>query len=141
MSHNIAIATTDAQLKACYPVMAQLRPHVTPEEFVPLVRHLAAVAGLAIVYLDDGGVRAVAGIRISEWLALGKYLEIEDLVTTDDARSHGYGGALFDWIIEHARANGCRHVRLVSHVRRVDAHRFYIRKGMTLEGNYFSIDV
>ena len=140
MPHRITIATTDAELEACHPVMAQLRPHVTREEFVPLVRHLGDVAGLAIAYLDDDGIRAVAGIRISEWLAGGKYLEIEDLVTADGERSHGYGGALFDWIIEHARANGCRQVRLVSHVRRVDAHRFYIRKGMTLEGNYFSID-
>jgi len=140
VAHRIAIATTDAELAACYPVMAQLRPHVTCDDFVPLVRHLGTVAGLAMAYLDDDGVRAVAGLRISEWLAGGKYLEIEDLVTADGERSRGYGSALFDWIIDHARTNGCRQVRLVSHVRRVDAHRFYIRKGMTLEGNYFSID-
>jgi hypothetical protein len=30
---------------------------------------------------------------------------------------------------------------LVSNVRRADAHRFYLRKGMTKEAYYFSIDV
>jgi hypothetical protein len=31
--------------------------------------------------LDDDGIKAVAGYRVSEWLHAGKYLEIEDLVT------------------------------------------------------------
>ena len=138
---RIVIAQTNDELAACYPVMAELRPHITAAEFVPLVRRLEAIAGLAIVYLDDDGVRAVAGIRISEWLAGGKYLEIEDLVAGDGDRSKGYGGALFDWVVEHARTHGCRQVRLVSHVRRVDAHRFYVTKGMTAEGHYFSMNV
>lgn len=46
---------------------------------------------------------------------------------------------MFDWLVAHARKNGCAHVRLVSRVTRVDAHRFYVRKGMTLEAHYFSM--
>jgi hypothetical protein len=40
-----------------------------------------------------------------------------------------------------AQRAGCRQVRLVSNVKRVDAHRFYARKGMTHEAHYFSINV
>jgi hypothetical protein len=40
-----------------------------------------------------------------------------------------------------AAESGCRQVRLVSNIRRVDAHRFYERKGMSKEAYYFSIDV
>jgi hypothetical protein len=36
---------------------------------------------------------------------------------------------------------GCRQVRLVSGVKRADAHRFYLRKGMIIEAHYFSIDL
>jgi hypothetical protein len=32
-------------------------------------------------------------------------------------------------------------VRLVSRVSRLDAHRFYLRKGMSLEAHYFSMNV
>ena len=105
------------------------------------VQELAASTGLTLAYLDDGGIKAVAGYRISDWLAGGRYLEIEDLVTADGERSRGYGGILFDWVADLAGRSGCLQVRLLSHVRRVDAHRFYLRKGMTQEALYFSLNV
>jgi GNAT superfamily N-acetyltransferase len=138
--HKIAIAGTPAEIDACFPVMTQLRPKIPREAFVGRVQELAAATGLTLAYLDDGGIKAVAGYRISDWLAGGRYLEIEDLVTADGERSRGYGGILFDWVVDLAKRNGCLQVRLVSHVRRVDAHRFYQRKGMTLEACYFSMN-
>ena len=141
MPVTIAFATTDPEIRACHPVMAELRPHLAPEEFVPTVRRLVAEQGYQLAYLADEGVKAVAGIRVGEWLPLGKYLEIEDLVTAEDARSRGYGGWLFDWLAAYAAEQGCRHVKLVSAVRRTDAHRFYERKGMEHTAKFFSLDL
>jgi len=121
--------------------MSQLRPKIRREDFVARVLQLSAATGLCLAYLDDGGIKAVAGYRISDWLAGGRYLEIEDLVTADGERSKGYGGLLFDWIMDLAAREGCLQVRLVSNVRRVDAHRFYLRKGMSQEAYYFSKNV
>lgn len=141
MSIRITVARSEREISECYPVMAELRPHIRPDEFLPLVKRLADVAGFKLAYLDDGEIKAVAGFRISEWLAGGKYLEIEDLVSKSGERSKGYGGRLFDWLVEHARENNCSQVRLVSRVSRLDAHRFYLRKGMSLEAHYFSLDI
>jgi GNAT superfamily N-acetyltransferase len=74
-------------------------------------------------------------------LAGGKYLEIEDLVANSKQRSKGYGGELFDWLVQHAKENNCLQLRLVSRVSRPDAHRFYLRKGMSLEAYYFSMNL
>jgi len=123
----------------CYPVMAELRPHIAPDEFLPMVKRLTEIAGFQLAYVTDGEIKAVAGFRISEWLAGGKYLEIEDLVAKSGERSKGYGGQLFDWLVEHAQASNCQQVRLVSRVSRAAAHRFYLRKGMKLEAHYFSL--
>jgi len=138
---RIAIAESDADIEACYPVISQLRPKIPADRFLARVRELAAATGLTLAYLDDGGIKAVAGYRISDWLAGGRYLEIEDLVTADSERSRGHGGALFDWLVATAARERCLQVRLVSNVRRVDAHRFYLRKGMAQEAHYFSMDV
>ncbi len=93
-----------------------------------------------LAYLKDNGeVKAVAGIRISEWLHGGKYLEIDDLVSKSGVRSKGYGGKLFDWVVEFARAEGCNHLRLLSGVQRFDAHRFYLLKRMNIEAHYFTM--
>lgn len=139
MSNRITLAETEQEIAACYPVMAELRPHLRAEEFVPTVKRLAGAAGYRLAYLDDGGVRAVAGFRISEWLAGGKYLDIDDLVAAAGERSKGYGGELFDWLVRHAREHECAHVRLVSRVTRHDAHRFYLNKRMVIEAYYFSL--
>lgn len=141
MNTRIIVAQSDQQILDCYSVMAELRPHIQPDEFVPVVKRLAEIAGLKLACLNDCEIKAVAGFRISEWLAGGKYLEIEDLVAKSSERSKGYGGELFDWLVEHARENNCAQVRLVSRVTRLDAHRFYLRKGMNLEAHYFSMDL
>lgn len=138
---RIAVADSSADIARCFPVMSQLRPRIAEAEFVALVERLSRLACLRIAYLDDDGIKAVAGYRISEWLAGGRYLEIEDLVTAEGARSKGHGGKLFDWLAAVAAENDCRQIRLVSNVKRVDAHRFYLRKGMTLEAHYFSMNV
>ena len=140
-SVTIALATSGPEIAACYPVMAELRPHLTAADFVPRILHLMNTTGFELAYLDDGGIKAVAGFRVSEWLHTGKYLEIEDLVATSSARSKGYGGQLFDWLLAQAESRSCRQLRLVSGVKRTDAHRFYLRKGMSIEAHYFSMNV
>lgn len=118
--------------------MAELRPHLTLDAFVAQVERQRA-AGFALVAVFDPDVKAVAGIRIGEWLASGRCLEIEDLATREGDRSLGHGGALFDWIVDHAREQGCKELKLVSHVTRFAAHRFYLRKGMSILAHFFSL--
>ncbi len=135
----IAVAKTDDEIQNCYAVMAELRPHIKPDEFLPQVKRQAEHSGYELAYLADGEVKAVGGFRISEWLSGGRYLEIEDLVAKSGERSKGYGGELFDWLVEHARENNCNQVKLVSHVKRFGAHRFYLQKRMDIQAHYFSL--
>lgn len=136
---NIRIAETDEEIIKCFPVMAELRPHFHSEnEFLAQVKRQMSAANFRLVYLEEKEVKSVGSYRIAEWLAGGKYLEIEDLISKPDERSKGFGGKLFDWLIEFAKGENCSQVRLVSHVKRFDAHRFYLKKGMIIEAHYFS---
>jgi GNAT superfamily N-acetyltransferase len=137
----ITIAETDTEIQDCYAVMSELRPHISANEFLPRVKYLSVNTGFRLVYLKDEEIKAVGGFRISEWLSGGKYLEIEDLATKDGERSKGYGGEIFDWLVNYAKENGCDQIRLVSHVKRFAAHRFYLRKGMIIEAHYFSMSL
>jgi GNAT superfamily N-acetyltransferase len=138
----IAIAHTDEEIESCYDVMSQLRPHIERKDFVARVRRQMDSFDYKLAYLRDAGViKAVAGIRISEWLHGGKYLEIDDLVAKEGERSNGYGGQLFDWAVEMAKSENCAHLRLLSGVQRFDAHRFYLRKRMNIEAHYFTIPI
>ena len=137
--NKIKIAETDDEIQNCYAVMAELRPQFQRGDFLRQVKRQMAKAEFRLVYLNDNGIKAVGSYRIGEWLAGGKYLEIEDLVSKSGERSKGNGGELFDWIINFARKENCVQIKLVSHVKRFGAHRFYLNKKMIIEAHYFSL--
>ena len=142
MDTEISLAETREAIAATWPVMHQLRPHLDAEAYLAQVLRLQAEQDFKLARMVAGGkVVAVAGLRFGEWLHGGRYLEIEDFVADEESRSQGYGGELFDWIAALARDGGCRHLRLLSGVQRESAHRFYRRKGMSLEAYYFSLDL
>lgn len=132
-------AVTAEQIRACYSVMAQLRPHLTEETFVAQVKRQIE-NGYHLVYCHDGeNVVAVAGYRFSEFLAWGKVLYIDDLVTDAEARKSGYGSALLKWVLEQAKESKCDQVHLDSGPQRHDAHRLYMNHGFKIIGHHFSL--
>ena len=137
---GVKLAQTDAEILRCYPVMAQLRPHVTAEEFVNRVRAQQA-QGYRLAYLpaeDPGEAVAVAGFRVMEMLATGRTLYVDDLVTDEAQRSRGHGKAMLDWLQAHARDAGCATFSLDSGTQRREAHAFYFREGMRVTSFHFA---
>jgi GNAT superfamily N-acetyltransferase len=139
---RIAIADTVEDIRRCYPVMRELRIHITDEaNFVERVQRQQK-RGYCLAFLEsEGEVRAAAGYRFLESLFSGKNLYVDDLVTRDSDRSRGFGGELLDWLMEHARKNGCESLELDSGVQRFDAHRFYFTKRMSISSYHFRIKV
>ena len=138
---DIAFLDDDTAIDRSFELMSVLRPPLAREDYLATVRRLMDTTGYRLVALEEDGLRALAGIRIGEWLHSGRYLEVEDLVTAPAERSRGHGRTLLAWIAEHARAQGCRQLRLVSGVQRANAHRFYAREGLAWEAKYFSLDL
>jgi len=135
---QIFIAQTDNEITACYSVMAELRPHIKTEEFLVRVRR-QETDGYQIACAVNEDVKAVAGFRISENLAYGKFLYVDDLVSKSEERSKGYGGALFDWLVALARERDCDQFHLDSGVQRFGAHRFYLSKRMDISSHHFML--
>ena len=136
---KIALAETESDIARCQPVMLELRPHLAGRDFTAIVRRQQKT-GYFLAYLeDDGEVRSVAGYRFMETLGCGKILYVDDLVTHAANRSAGYGGRLFDWLVEQARAARCNEFHLDSGVQRFDAHRFYLCHGMNIVWHHFSL--
>lgn len=136
----IALATTDDEIAATFDVMVQLRPHLTRDVYVPLIRRLVATERFHLLAaIDDGVVRAVAGYRYMDMLYCGRMMYIDDLVTDERVRSRGYGKALLDWLRREAHDGGCTEVQLISRVTREHAHRFYFREGFGIEAFHFRV--
>ena len=135
------IARTDDEITACFPVMLELRPHLRREHFLKTIRDMER-DGYKLAFLLGGDrVVAVAGYRVKRMLCCEPFLYVDDLVTTADDRSLGYGAMFLAWLMEQAREEGCTQLHLDSGVQREDAHRFYKRNGMVVSGLHFRIDV
>ncbi len=138
---TIALATTDAHIARCFPVMQQLRPHLVADDFVVRVRRMQR-EGFHLAFLESGGeVRAVAGYRYQDKLFSGLNLYVDDLVTDATQRSHGHGRALLSWLADQARLQGCAQLELDSGVQRFEAHRFYLRERMHISAYHFVISL
>lgn len=137
MTKPVRVATTDAEILACYPVMRELRPHVQASDFVRRIR-LQQQEGYRLVFVtDEERPVCVAGFRIGNNLAWGHFMYVDDLVTLAECRSQGHGATLLGWLHEHARDQGCNELHLDSGMQRMDAHRFYARERMDRAGYHF----
>lgn len=136
---KLELAETVEQLARCYPVMAELRPHLNEAQFLAAVQRQQREGYQLLALADGGEVRALAGFRLQEMLAHGRFLYVDDLVTAAAQRSRGYGDALLAWLTEYARAAQCVSLQLDSGVQRFDAHRFYFTQRMWIASYHFAL--
>jgi hypothetical protein len=88
----------------CFCAFAVLRPHLIEANFVEVVR-AQAKEGYRIAYIEsDSEVVAATGFRVLHFLAWGKVLYIDDLITLPSKKRAGLGGAR-SWIGYLASAN------------------------------------
>lgn len=138
---DLELVASDADIAACFPVLNQLRAHVRAEEFILRVQRQMAHGYQLLAARVSGRVVAVAGFRVLENLAWGRFLYVDDLITDSGQRSKGYGHTLMRWLTHHAIAQGCDELHLDSGVQRFDAHRFYLAQRMRISSHHFSIDL
>jgi GNAT superfamily N-acetyltransferase len=139
MTNNISIARSSQQITDCFPVIVELRPHLKLIDFVEQVQRQQQQFNYQLVYLQlDQTIQAVAGFRVSESLAWGKFLYVDDLVSKSGDRSKGYGSELFNWLVDYARTEHCQQLTLDSGVQRFAAHRFYLRQRMEITSHHFT---
>jgi GNAT superfamily N-acetyltransferase len=139
--HDIRLAVTDEEIISTFAVMRQLRSHLTMLDYVPLVKKHQE-GGYLLAFLQDGGqVRAAAGFRITDSLAWGHHVYVNDLISDENARSSGFGAALLDWVAAYAKERGCTQLHLDSGVQRHAAHRFYLRERMDITCYHFQREI
>lgn len=138
---NITTAQTDADILKCWPVLHLLRPHLTEESFLPLIREMMQ-EGYKLAFIEkDGTAAATIGFRYLRKLYDGKQIYVDDLSTLEAFRGKGYAGMLLDHVFGLAKSGGCDCVTLDSGPTRHDAHRLYLNKGFRISSLHFSREI
>ena len=130
-------AVTDEEIANCLPVLLELRPHLHPASFLPLVRQMEK-EGFHIAFMEENHeVVTVAGYRLATNLVMGKNLYVDDLVTSERVRFKGYGAVMLSWLRNVALDNGCRYLHLDSGTHRHQAHKFYFKQSLVIVSYHF----
>jgi GNAT superfamily N-acetyltransferase len=125
-------------IQRCFRVFAHLRPHLDEAEFTRRVQ-IQAAEGYSIAYIEsDEEVVAAAGYRVQNFLAWGKVLYLDNLITDPAKKKAGYGSALLDWIALKGKELGCDALHLDTGYQRHDAHRLYLKHGWNLSSHHLS---
>jgi ribosomal protein S18 acetylase RimI-like enzyme len=136
---TIRHAETEAEIAACFPVMALLRPHLSGiTEFATRVARQREAGYRLLAAWRDTEPLGLAGYRFEENLIRGKFCYVDDLVTAAAARRNRIGARLLDAVAAIGHDAGCAHLVLDTALDNVLGHRFYYRQGMLARALRFS---
>lgn len=122
--------------------LLELRPHLGSPGALAARADAQRAGGYRVVASFEPGeedAAAVAGFRIGENLAWGRYVYVDDLVTRAALHGRGHADAVMAWVEEETRRQGCGQLHLDSGVgpERADAHRFYFRHRLRIASYHF----
>lgn len=138
-AYEILEAQSDQQILKCFELLKLLRPHLEQEEFTQRISHQQKEGYTLIFISDEEGIQSVAGYRINHFLAWGKTLYVDDLITSPHARGTGFGTHLIKWLMGEAKKQGCDSIHLDTGIDRHDAHRLYLNLGLEIDCLHLSM--
>lgn len=131
MTWFVRHAETDAEIASCFPVMRELRPHLTTAaELVDRARRQAREGYRILAAWDGDAVIGLAGYRRQTNMIRGPFLYVDDLVVRSDRRRGRLGAALLDAVRAEAPGLGCASLVLDTGLDNPLGQRFYFRYGM-----------
>lgn len=128
MSETMFTVKTDSELKECFPILKELRPHLSFEDYVNIYKQSHESDGYEIVAIrKNNEVIALMGYRILSDFVRGRHLYIDDLVSTEKARSQGLGAKLLKYAEDLAPELECQVLRLCTGIENERGVKFYER--------------
>jgi GNAT superfamily N-acetyltransferase len=121
-------------------VHRQLRPAM-PADYIARMQAVFSEGGEMCVAVRGEAVVGVAVYRSFENTHIGRRFYVDDLVTDQEIRSSGVGGALLEFLEQEAAGRGCIRIELESGSQRTGAHRFYFGRNFAISGFSFKKDL
>jgi ribosomal protein S18 acetylase RimI-like enzyme len=139
---TVKVMKSKDEILLTFSTVNQLRQQKSEEEYLEKVIQLQECFNYTLVsVIDNNEVKAIAGYKILQSLAWGKYLYVDDFVTDINSRRKGYASILWEWLINQAKLSNCDQFHLDSAVHRFDAHRFYLKGRMDISCHHFQMSL
>lgn len=133
-------ATTEL-VAAFERLIPQLNDTITPPTLEELDRVIKSESTCLFVGEKENKIIATISLVIYK-IPTGTKAWIEDVITDESARGHGYGKQLMEHAIAHARSIGIKKINLTSSPFREAANKLYLNIGFELrETNMYRLEL
>jgi GNAT superfamily N-acetyltransferase len=131
-SREVAVRELEGlvEIAATYPLMRQLNPELDEDTFRARLGRMLSEGGYrCIAAYRDGKIVGVAGFWVGTALWCGSYIEPDNVVVDRDARGHGIGAMMMNWIEREGERLRCGIVKLECYAERRRTRSFYLGVG------------
>ena len=128
---KIQTANTQEDLKSFYPLLTELRTHLTYESFLDTYDHAHRNDHYELVgFFEEDNLIGLLGYRILYDFVRGRHLYIDDLITRETVRSKGLGTKILEFAENKARVEKCTGgLRLCAALENIRGIKFYEKNG------------
>ena len=128
---------TASDMAATFEVLCELYPTLTLEAYLEELEFMVQHNYSQVVVKEQDVIVGVSGVWIGNKLWCGKYMEIDNIVVSEKARSQGVGQKMVEYLKNKALALGCSMVALDSYTTNFKAHKFFYNQGFVPKGFHF----
>lgn len=118
-------------------ILQELYPSLTIEQYASELDLMLPHNYSQLVVFDQGECIAICGIWIGNKLWVGKYLELDNIIVKETARSKGVGELIFKTLEQKAKDENCNMMALDSYTSNFKAHKFFYNQGFGPKGFHF----
>ena len=120
-----------------YELVCQLHSWIKKDQYLQMLKEMIPHNYRQVGVFEGDKCLGLSGYWINTKFYSGKYLEPDNVIVDTQSRSKGVGKMLIDFLVEKAKAEGCKTVLLDAYVENKDGHRFYFREGFSIRGFHF----
>ncbi|CAL2061335.1 GNAT family N-acetyltransferase [Tenacibaculum sp. 190524A05c] len=86
---------------------------------------------------DNEKIIGISGLWYSTRHYIGKSVEPDHVIISEDYRGQGLGKKFFEWIYNHTKAKGCEAMELNTYSTNTKSHKFYYNEDFAIYGFHF----
>lgn len=128
---------TKEQMLSAYKIMHELYPELTLEEYSKNLDEMIPKSYKQVLVLNNEEMIGLSGYWIGTKLWCGKYLEMDNVVVSENYRGKGVANLLSEKLHEVAQVNNCKMMCLDAYTENLPALKFYVKAGFVPRGFHY----
>ena len=90
-----------------------------------------------VAVYDNEKIIGISGLWYSTRHYIGKSVEPDHVIISEDYRGQGLGKKFFEWIYNYTKAKGCEAMELNTYSTNTKSHKFYYNEDFAIYGFHF----